>query len=180
MTTRDTFVTIADLDQLNEGYFNGIRDEFENNTSNYLPDITVVDQTPVELDNQAAITELLLMDATIPADSVKNGVLIICNGFSRANANAGGVSTGTITTRMRAGSSSTFGDNTLRVTKIHEVKNAAASNLTVKSSWTIVYRLTGLTWTNANYVHITMEASHFVAVANLYTGQCEGIQVIQL
>jgi hypothetical protein len=82
MAERDTFVTVADGDQLNEGYYNGIRTEVTSLDTERAA-VVAIDQTEASIDNNTS--ETLIGGVTISANTVKTGVLVIANGYMRVS-----------------------------------------------------------------------------------------------
>ncbi len=134
MAERDTFVDVNDGDQLNQGYFNGI---FDVTIKSVLQD-----QTGGTIDNSTTETEI--GEVSIPANEVDSGVFVIATGTTAGNSD-------THTVRLYGGTSATGTTNT----KFKEIVVTNIGN--EQSRWTIVYWITGLTWSSINLINITGE-----------------------
>lgn len=154
MAIRDTYpVTVADGDQLDDGYFNGIEPEFFKHLGS--------DQTEGIMNGT---TETEIGEVTVTANEVTTGILVVATGKQRG----GGDYTQTI--RLRAGTSATATSNT----QYKSISRRATDNS--DNGWAIVYFINDLTWSSTNFVHIT--GQHGNAASDRVT--CESIEVIYL
>ena len=176
MTEHDTFVTVADGDQLNDGYFNGIRTEVTelNDGTTEIPTVLKhmgSDQTAETISSSSS--ETVLGEVTITASKVTNAVLIYATGSYESKNDE----EESITIRLRAGTNARGGSwesNSVIKTIVREVKNTSSHVSGVRGGWAIVFRLTGLTWASTNYVQISGQNSDTAAQTE---SGCESIEV---
>jgi len=163
MVERDTFVTVADGDQLNENYFNGIEPAMFKHAGS--------DQTAATVTGTTAETEI--GEVSIAANLVTTGILVIATGTSNLIASA---SDGTATIKLYGGTSATATSNTeFKSTVRTNATTAAGSANTIDLDWTMVFYISTLTWTSTNYINITATLS---SVSQSST--CESIEIIYL
>lgn len=160
MAIRDSFVhPISDGDQLNDGYFNGVVE----NTFKHVGS----DQTA---GSTASSSETKIGEVTVPADTVTNGILVIATGYGTQETSQ------SMTVKLRAGSSTTATSNSEYKSYSASFPDYTSTNR-VEKSWTFVYFIDDLTWSNTNYVHITG------SVDGAYVSKtvvCESIEVLYL
>jgi hypothetical protein len=146
MTARDTFVTVSNGDQLNQGYFNGILSNTANATR------IIQDQAARSI---TGITETRIGGVTCNANTVTNGVLIIASGDSYNDTAAG-----THTINLRCGTNANGTSNTAQKTIARRMDTTARNS----GPWTITYYVSGLTWSSTNYMTITANNSQATGV----------------
>ncbi len=158
MVERNTFVTVANDDQLNEGYYNGI---FKTNSS-------TADQTGGTIDNST--TETMIGETIVTGNTFSNGVMIIASGYVRGDTSAGS-NTGTV--KLYSGTNAAFGSNTVRKSINRYV---GASGVDSTSGWSLVYTLSSEEdWTGTVYIQITGDNSNAVAGNSVV---CESLVVV--
>ena len=125
----------------------------------------VSDQTGGNITNSTTETEI--GEAEVPANKISTGVLVIATGTCGAdNATAF-----TSTIKLYGGTNATATSNTLFKT----ITRYVIANVVNSVHWTIVYWVTGLTWSSLNYINITGKNSNAEAGDTTF---CESIVVL--
>ena len=145
MATRDTFVEVADGDQLNQGFYNGIYE-----LVNPLGDVGEPSSYG-SVDASVTTAETEIGEIAITADEVQNGVLV-----TAVIESTGCAAGDTASVRIRTGTSSTATANTLRVTS--EFKHSGTGN-TIIQPIVINWFCNEETLTSAWNIHITGQLS---------------------